>query len=421
MSLKTVTGQLAAAVADAGTLEVSYPSGYDAANFYGAHGHKLLMGQGLLSSPDDFSVAHSSTVMTITNKSGGTWPAATNWTLELQEPGQRGYKSGRSNGALLKNATEAKVLKIALSPNVLDADGVCESQTVTFATTPLALINGALSDGELATSVATFDTPRAIAATWTGTAVVTFTGTDAYGDELVEVSASGTSHNGTKAFKTITSVSCSANTSSFVVGTTDIFGLPVYLPSKAHVLRVLQDGEPLPAKEVLRAQIDQTRLLAGTSVYVQNSSAGIVERMTSVVTTAINTTGGSLTAEIATVAVAGLAVVIAVAAVGDVDTDQPNAAVLSGHDVTGLLAARQGLEIVGDAAFDSTGAVDVIVDLNTQGVFQAGIQTSGGSTGTTGDVRGTFRPPVAADGSKVFEIFLALPDAGYTGIAQYSV
>ena len=192
----------------------------------------------------------------------------------------------------------------------------------------------------------------------------------------------------------------------------------MYLPSAAHVLRVAQDGVILPPKEIIHQEIDQTPLMAGTSVYVMNAHAGHIERMSTVMTTAVNTTGGSLTAEIATVAVDGLTVVVATGSVGDVDTDQPSAAVLTGHNVTGLVAARQGIEIVGDSAFDSTGSLNVALEINTQGIFQPGIQTSGGSTTTTGDIRGTFCPPVAADGDIVFELFIALPDAGYTGIAQ---
>ena len=419
MSHSVITGTLASAVADAGTFTVAYPTGKDEANFYGAHGHKFVLGQNnALSSPDDFSISHSSTVMTITNKSGSTWAANTAFRLQVEEPGQRAYRSDRTAGNVLLNATESKVMKVALCPDILDADGVCESQTITFATTPLALVNGALSDGDLATSVATMDTPRALKATWTSTAVLTVTGTDAYGDTISEASGSGTTFNGKKAFKTVTSVSMSANVTSLVLGTTDIIGLPVYLPSAAHVLRVAQDGVILPPKEIIHQEIDQTPLMAGTSVYVMNAHAGHIERMSTVMTTAVNTTGGSLTAEIATVAVDGLTVVVATGSVGDVDTDQPSAAVLTGHNVTGLVAARQGIEIVGDSAFDSTGSLNVALEINTQGIFQPGIQTSGGSTTTTGDIRGTFCPPVAADGDIVFELFIALPDAGYTGIAQ---
>src|SRR3982751_2265214 len=69
------------------------------------------------------------------------------------------------------------------------------------------IINGARATS----GVATFDVPRNIVAAWTTTSVLTFTGTDAYGATIVENSASGASHTGKKAFKTITSVSSTAS------------------------------------------------------------------------------------------------------------------------------------------------------------------------------------------------------------------
>lgn len=103
-----------------------------------------------------------------------------------------------------------------------DADGVSASQSVTVASTPLALINGALASS----GVATFATPRNVVAAWTGTAVITITGTDEYGAILIESSASGTSLTGKKAFKTITSVSLSADVTGLTVGSGVVIGLP---------------------------------------------------------------------------------------------------------------------------------------------------------------------------------------------------
>lgn len=56
----------------------------------------------------------------------------------------------------------------------------------------------------------------------------------------------------------------------------------------------------------------------------------------------------------------------------------------------------------------------------TAGTFVAGIRTAGGSTATTGDVRGTVDPNSACDGAKVFQLLVALPDPGYLGIPQYA-
>jgi hypothetical protein len=54
------------------------------------------------------------------------------------------------------------------------------------------------------------------------------------------------------------------------------------------------------------------------------------------------------------------------------------------------------------------------------GTVVAGIRTAGGATATDGDVRGTYDPNSAADGQKVFQLIVALPDPGFVGIDQYT-
>jgi hypothetical protein len=83
-------------------------------------------------------------------------------------------------------------------------------------------LNGALVSG----GVATLPTPRNVVAAWTTASVLTITGTDEYGSIMVEVSASGTSHTGKKAFKTITSITSSAAITLATVGTGTVIGLP---------------------------------------------------------------------------------------------------------------------------------------------------------------------------------------------------
>lgn len=56
----------------------------------------------------------------------------------------------------------------------------------------------------------------------------------------------------------------------------------------------------------------------------------------------------------------------------------------------------------------------------TAGTPVAGINTAGGSTATTGDIRGTYTPNATPDGTKSFQLVIAAPDAGYRGTAQYS-
>jgi hypothetical protein len=56
----------------------------------------------------------------------------------------------------------------------------------------------------------------------------------------------------------------------------------------------------------------------------------------------------------------------------------------------------------------------------TAGTVVGGDLTAGGATATTGDVRGTYDPNSAADGGKVFQLMVALPDPGYIGVDQYA-
>ena len=100
------------------------------------------------------------------------------------------------------------------------ANGVATTQSVGAAA--LFNLNGAL----LVNGVVTFPTPRNVVAAWTTASILTITGTDEYGSVMQEVSASGTSHTGTKAFKTITSVSSSASITGATIGTGVAIGLP---------------------------------------------------------------------------------------------------------------------------------------------------------------------------------------------------
>lgn len=93
------------------------------------------------------------------------------------------------------------------------ANAISLSQSINTGTP--GLVNGALASAGVATMV----TPRNVVAAWTGTAVLTVTGKDTYGQTMVESSASGTSFTGKKAFATVTSVTVSANVTACTVGT----------------------------------------------------------------------------------------------------------------------------------------------------------------------------------------------------------
>lgn len=106
------------------------------------------------------------------------------------------------------------------APAAAVANGIAQSQSIT---PPAAgVLNGSLVSG----GVAVLDVPRNVVAAWTGAAVLTITGRDVYGRVMVEQSPSGTTHTGTKAFKTVTSITVSAAVTLFTAGTGDVLGLP---------------------------------------------------------------------------------------------------------------------------------------------------------------------------------------------------
>lgn len=418
MSFSIINHTLAAAVADAGTFTISYPSGKDEGSFYQAMGHKIAIeGGSLLSYPADFGVTLGASNITIINDTGGTLAAGTVMRIQIEEQGQRAYRDG-DTGNLIESSVESKGFLINLgAPDTVDTNGYVESQDLTAAgvfsvnATAAAAIAAAALTG-------TADVPRGLVAAWTTTAVLTVTGTDAYGNTLVESSASGTSFNSTKAFKTVTDVSTSVDITGLTVGTSDLIGIPMFIPSGGQVIGVLQDGVKLPATMELSYEFEQTQLLAATPEFIVTPYAGIIERNT-VVTQAAVTTGGAITTEIGGVAVTGLSVVVAdAAAAGDIDTDVPTD--VSGLDTTTRVAARGAIEMVPAAAFATAGEVNGIVTVNTQGVITAGERATGGSIATTGDVRGTYVPPVACDGAAVYQLIVSLPDPGFIGISQYA-
>jgi hypothetical protein len=123
-------------------------------------------------------------------------------------------------------------------PAAPDADGAVETQAATLVGGLATGINGALASG----GVATFDVPRNVVAAWTGTAVITVTGTDVYGRRQVESSGSGTSLAGKKAFKTVTGIAVSADVTGLTVGTGNVLGLPVRVTDAGYLLRVGWDN-----------------------------------------------------------------------------------------------------------------------------------------------------------------------------------
>lgn len=130
------------------------------------------------------------------------------------------------------------IVKISMGiPIAKDPNGFIETQDLTAAgvasvATPATAV-GAIAEAALA---GILDIPRNVVAAWTGTAVLTVTGTDEYDNVMSEASASGTTFAGAKAFKTVTNVEVSADVTSLTVGTGDVLGLPYNLEHESDVL-----------------------------------------------------------------------------------------------------------------------------------------------------------------------------------------
>lgn len=253
MSFKTVRYTFGADVANAATFTVNYPAGFNAGDFSNAVGHYMTINGSRFNQPENLLITFGASSMTVTNNSGGTIPAGSTGFLNLNRAGKAVAIKGR-NGVfwnLAQRVNDVEVVQINLgSPVAGGAATVAASQAVTVGTTPLMVLNGSIG---AVNGVVTLDVPRNVVAAWTSAAVVTVTGTDEYGRPLVESSASGTSLTGVKAFKTISSISFSANVTGATAGTGNVLGLPVHIPkaTTGYILKELQDDAVATAGTVV--------------------------------------------------------------------------------------------------------------------------------------------------------------------------
>lgn len=245
MSFKNTTFTLATALATSGTVTVGYPSGFQKGHFSGGIGHKLIAGGNTYSAPGDFELTFNANAssITLTWRASVTLAAGTACRLQLERRGKYPLETKPVFGASIeKSVMRAPVVAIDLgSPDALVTNGIAQAQSASGAHT--LTLNGSL----VASGVAVLDVPRNVIVDSGGadTAVLTVTGTDVYGNTVVEaITLNGTTAvSGKKAFKTVTSVTSSATISNGAfVGTGDVLGLPVYLPGTGYVLREMEDG-----------------------------------------------------------------------------------------------------------------------------------------------------------------------------------
>lgn len=266
---------LGGAVATNGTFTVPYPSDKTLGEFENAVGHYFTGLGTKYTQPDDFTIAFGATSATITYKGATTLPQGAELYVQLEEPGEAvEYFGYVADGTLKKKITQLRKLQLLQidlgAPAAIDDNGVCESQNRSGA--GALTINGALASG----GVATLDVPRNVIADSGGadTAVITVTGTDQYGQVVKEnITLNGTTAvAGKKAFKTITAVASDATISNgFFLGTGDVLGLPVYLPSGGYVHAELQDGAAVGSAGTLVAGLAANTISTATTADVRGT------------------------------------------------------------------------------------------------------------------------------------------------------
>lgn len=254
MTIQTVTGVLAAAVATSGTFPVGYPGGAgDRGKFSLGVNAKLVVLGRVLSHPEDMTLSYGATSVTVTYKGTTTLPAGSPFTFQFDEVGAGDVVYDADSGVEIYKAGEIQIWNLG-SAGTADVDGICAAQAIAGAAD--ADIDGALASGGVATLDARYGRNVLVDSTDAGdtTQTITVTGTDCYGNTMVETIAMNgtTAVAGKKAFKTVTQIAVSAAlTGNLTVGTADVLGLPAFLPNSAYILKELEDGAAAVAGTVV--------------------------------------------------------------------------------------------------------------------------------------------------------------------------
>lgn len=406
----TIQHTLSAAVATSGTFTVSYPANRSAGTYTGAHKHKMLALGAEFTAPDGFTLTFDASNITVTYLGTTTLPAGTTLRLQVDRLGtdNRAPEDVKVNEQIVRAPVHIMSLG---SPATADADGVAASQSV--AANASFVLNGALVQN----GVAVFDTPRNVVAAWTTTAILTITGYDVDDQLVVEKSASGTSHTGEKAFKKVISVTSSASITSATVGTGTVIGLPFFVPDAGYVIAEMKDGALLKRKGQTAILTGRVLCTDGTYGVVHVPYAGTIKSIKTVeIEGGITTNDAVLTFKIGTTAITNGAVTVATSgsAAGVKDSATPTAA--------NALAAGDAINVTvsGTPGGDKSVAVAIEVELSASqmldGTLTAGVTSA--ATATTGDVRGTYAPSTAPDGS-AYQLLVVGADPGNRGVAQY--
>lgn len=269
MSLKTVSGVLAAAVADGATFAVTYPGGYTRGDFIPGVDHRLVVNQVELKAPNKITLSFGASSVTITNKTGAAFPAGATFVMQFEVPGSDSGQLAFDGKTRIARVKPWPIRYVNLGSPVATNDAGLRANA--------AYTGGAVALALLATSL---DVPRNIIITSSGNdSGITFvvTGKDAYGNTVSETitGANAGVAAGKKAFASNIVITPSGNAAANLkIGWGNVLGLPVYLPNAVHILKELQDGASATAGTTVAG--DQSYPTATTGdvrgTYVPNSA-----------------------------------------------------------------------------------------------------------------------------------------------------
>lgn len=260
--LSVISASLGVALITGGTFTAGYPllqpsSGVNTntknkGHFFGAGGHKLIINQGTYNYPADFELTFNapSVGITVTWRNAASLAAGTPFALQLNEIST--IVGAHGNQVLLGSPAStiggpggvAGPYLINLSaPLSLSTTGVAAAQA------RAAAGNMTLNGASAISGAIYMDVPRAIdivsSSAGDTTQTATVTGTDFYGQTTTErIAFNGVTRvAGKKAFFKVTQIAVSAAMAGNIsAGTTDVLGLPVFIPGAGCILKEIQDG-----------------------------------------------------------------------------------------------------------------------------------------------------------------------------------
>jgi hypothetical protein len=269
MSLKTIQGILAAAVADGGTVAINYPTGYTRGDFIPGVDHRMVVNQFELKSPNKITLSFGATQVTVTNKTGATWAINSPFILQLEIPGADSGQLAIDGKTRMPRVTPWPIRYLDLgTPAALSAAGIRVAAAV-GAAGPLANL-----------LVTALDVPRALTILSAGNdSGITFTvlGKGIYDQTITEVitGANAGTAAGKKAFTSITSITASAAAAGNVsVGWGNVLGLPGFLPNAKHILAEFQDGAAATAGTTVAGDLTYPSATTGDirGTYIPNAA-----------------------------------------------------------------------------------------------------------------------------------------------------